>query len=187
MGLKHCDSDQGSENAPCHSESIWTKEDVLFRIGNLQVRAKQFSDACSSYKEAEKLSVARLETKDHVIVMNINHNMGNSYRAIAVSSLSSESRSAKADAVACYLESMRISQVIFGKQHLTYAESMQSLAVLHSKRNLCLAITKEEANDDSDNEVAYKAFKESLSIRRREIGGQNDLEMAFILQQLGDL
>jgi tetratricopeptide (TPR) repeat protein len=187
MRWKHRDSDQGSENAPCHSESIWTKEDVLFRIGNLQVRGGQFRDACRSYREAEKLTVARLETKDHAIVMNINHNMGNSYRAIAASSLSSESRSAKADALACYLESMRISQDIFGKQHLTYAESMQSLAVLHSTRNLCLAITKEEENEDNDDEVAYKAFKESLSIRRREIGGQNDLEMAFILQQLGDL
>ena len=187
MRWKHRDSDQGSENEPCHSESIWTKEDVLFRIGNLQVRGGRFRDACRSYREAEKLTVARLETKDHAIVMNINHNMGNSYRAIAASSLSSESRSAKADAIACYVESMRISQVIFGKQHLTYAESMQSLAVLHSTRNLCLAITKEEENEDNDDEVAYKAFKESLSIRNREIGGQNDLEIAFILQQLGDL
>jgi len=172
-------TDQNSGN------DIWTKEDVLFRIGNLQMKAGQFREAVSSYREADKLTVKRLETRDHPIQMNINHNLGNAFRAIVSSSSTNDINSAKSDAVACYSESMRISQVLFGKHHVTYAESLQALAVLHTTKNLCLAITKD--NDDNDDEIAYNSFRESLSIRKRELGTQNDLETAFILQNLGDL
>jgi tetratricopeptide (TPR) repeat protein len=175
------DADQNSGNA------IWTKEDVLFRIGNVQMKAGQFREAVSSYREADKLTVKRLETRDHPIVMNINHNMGNALRAIVSSASTNDIDSAKSDAVACYSESMRISQVLFGKHHVTYADSLQSLAVLHTTKNLCLAITKDQDSDDNDDEIAYNSFRESLSIRKRELGSQNDLEIAFILQNLGDL
>lgn len=184
------DPDTDSEDGPGDEGDEWllTKEDVLFRIGNLQVKLGRLKDAIRSYREAEELTIARLGTKNHAIVMNMNHNMGNAYRAISVSSTSKESRSAKESAVACYSESVRISHAVFGKQHVTSAESLQNLAVLHMRAgNAWLDVLNGEQGDDNGDELAYKTFKESLSIRRREKGSQNDLETAFILHRLGDL
>lgn len=178
------DGDLDSENAESmqNDDSMLTKEDILFRIGNLQVKSGRFRDAINSYKEAEELTVEKLGTKDHAIVMNILHNMGNAYRSISLSSCSESRVGAKEEAFECYTEAIRISQAFFGKQHVTSAESMQSLGVLYmNASNACLAISNEENRDTNDDEFAFKSFKESLSIRRRENGSQNDLETAFIL------
>ena len=144
-----------------HDDNMLTKEDVLFRIGNLQMKMERFRDAIKSYKKAEELTVEQLGSKDHAIVMNILHNLGNAHRAVYLSSLSSkESKSAKEDAIACYTESIRISQVFFGKQHITSAESIQDLAMLYMKaRNLCLAISNEEMNVGGDDDFAYKVSR----------------------------
>lgn len=171
-----------------NDDSMLTKEDILFRIGNLQVKSGKIRDDINSYKEAEGLTVARLGTRDHPIIMNILHNMGNSYWSISISTASNESRSAKEEAVACYSESIQISHVFFGKQHATAAESMQNLALLYmGAENACLAISTEESSDGNSDEFAYKSLKESLSIRRRENGSHNELGLAFILQHLGEL
>ena len=182
------DLDLDGEQKQNEDDGMLTKEDVLFRIGNLQMKMGKFRDAIKSYMEAEELTVSRLGSKDHAIVMNILHNLGNAHRAVSLASSSKEAISAKEDAIACYLESIRISQVSFGKQHATSAESMQDMAVLYMKaRNLCLAISHEEQNDDNDDEFAYKSFKDALAVRRKENSSQSELEMAVTLQHLGDL
>ena len=168
-------------------DDMLTKEDVLFRMGNLQMKMERYRDAIKSYKEAEALTVAQLGSKDHAIVMNILHNLGNAHRAVYLSSSSKEGLSSKDDAIACYSESIRISQVFFGKQHVTSSESIQDLAILYMKaRNICLVISTEEKNNDNDDEFAYKSFKESLSIQKND-ETPNELEIAVTLQHLGDM
>ncbi|KAL7554545.1 hypothetical protein ACHAWF_018004, partial [Thalassiosira exigua] len=184
------DADMDSEQAAPtddSDESLLTKEDILFRVGNLFVKSGRLRDAINSYKEAEELTVARLGTKDHAIVQNILHNMGNAYRTMSLYSRSRQSRSAKENALECYSESIRISQVFMGRNHVTAAESMQNLALLHMRAGNAWLDVLNNGGDDEDDELAYKSFKESLSIRRRETGSQNELEMASILHHLGQL
>ena len=149
----------------------------------------QYKNAIDSFKEAEKVTVVRLGTKDHAIVMNILFNMGQAYSSIALFSFSRESTAAKNKAILCYSESKQISQACFGKQHTSSAEVLGSLGALYAKSgNAWLEILNEEKSDDeNDDELAYKSFKQSLSIRKREKGSSNELEIASILQHLGGL
>lgn len=169
-------------------EILLTKEDVLFRIANLQAKSGQFRTAIRYFEEAEELTVSMLGTRDHAIVMNILHNMGNSYRAIALSASKMEMRAAYEKAVACYSESIRISQALYGGLHLSSADSMQNLGVLHMRAGKTwLAVFHMEDKDSNADELALKSFKESLKIRKREKGSRNELEIAFILRHMGEL
>lgn len=169
-------------------EILLTKEDVLFRIANLQAKGGQYRTAITYFEEAEELTVSRLGTKDHAIVMNILHNMGNSYRAIALSASKKEMQTAYEKAVACYSEAIRISQAFYGNQHLSSADSMQSLGVLHMRAGKTwLAIFHAEDKDSNGDELALKSFKDALKIRKREKGSRNEIEIASILHHMGDL
>jgi tetratricopeptide (TPR) repeat protein len=169
-------------------EILLTKEDVLFRIANLQAKGGQYRTAISYFEEAEELTVSRLGTRDHAIVMNILHNMGNSFRAIALSASRKEMISAYEKAVACYSEAIRISHAFYGSQHVSSAESMQNLGVLHMRAGKTwLAIFHMEDKDSTGDELALKSFKDALKIRKREKGSRNEIEIASILHHMGDL
>jgi len=169
-------------------EILLTKEDVLFRIANLQAKSGQYRTAITYFEEAEELTVSRLGTRDHAIVMNILHNMGNSYRAIALSASRKEMLTAYEKAVACYSEAIRVSQAFYGSQHLSSADSMQNLGVLHMRAGKkWLAIFHMEDKDSNGDELALKSFKDALKIRKREKGSRNEIEIASILRHMGDL
>lgn len=186
---KKASSENSNEQEDIDEEDILlTKEDVLFRIANLQAKGRQYRTAISYFEEAEELTVSRLGTRDHAIVMNILHNMGNSYRAIALSVSRKEMLSAYEKAVACYSEAIRISQAFYGSQHLTSAESMQNLGVLHMRAGKTwLGIFHMEDKDSNGDELALKSFKDALKIRKREKGSRNEIEIASILHHMGDL
>ena len=176
-------TDDGDEE-----EILLTKEDVLFRIANLQAKGRQYRTAIAYFEEAEELTVARLGTRDHAIVMNILHNMGNSYRAIALSASRKEMQTAYEKAATCYSEAIRISQAFYGNQHLSSADSMQSLGVLHMRAGKTwLSIFQMEDKDSNGDELALKSFKDALKIRKREKGSRNDIEIASILHHMGEL
>ena len=168
-------------------EILLTKEDVLFRIANLQAKSKQYRTAITYFEEAEELTVSRLGTRDHAIVMNILHNMGNSYRAIALSSSRKEMIAAYEKAVDCYSEAIRISQAFYGSQHLSSADSMQNLGVLHMRAGKTWLAIFHMEDKSSNEELALKSFKDALKIRKREKGSRNEIEIASILYHMGIL
>ncbi|EJK45649.1 hypothetical protein THAOC_35729 [Thalassiosira oceanica] len=174
------------------NESALTREDILFRMGNLQVKLGQLRPAIDSYREAEDLTVDKLGTRDHPIVMSINHNLGNAYKSVWLMSGTRTDSSGKEEAIACYQESVRISQAFYGKHHSSAAESLIGLGQLYMRNDeLWLDIqTEEDSNASEDNHLAYKFYREALSIRKREKGGngsQAQQEVGSILCSLGVL
>lgn len=174
------------------NESALTREDILFRMGNLQVKLGQLRPAIDSYREAEDLTVDKLGTRDHPIVMSISHNLGNAYKSVWLMSGTRKDGSGKEEAIACYQESVRISQAFYGKHHSSAAESLIGLGQLYMRNDeLWLDIlTEEDIRASEDNHLAYKFYREALSIRKREKGSngaQAQQEVGSILCSLGVL
>lgn len=190
VGHKFGFGDDPSERSDRIKEGdiLLTKEDVLFRIGLLQAKSGQYKDAIKSFQEAEDLTVLRLGTNDHPIVMNILLNLGNAYRSIALVSSSKNKESLRDKAITCYSEAIRISKEFFGNNHVSAADSMQNLAVLHmGTGSAWTAVLKEESLSDNSDDLAFNLFKDALDIRRNEKTSQSELDAALISYKLGEL
>ncbi|KAL3784127.1 hypothetical protein HJC23_005785 [Cyclotella cryptica] len=178
-----------SQNEPKSADMTLTKEDVLFRMGNLQAHLGLLKEAIKSFKEADDSTVERLGTKDHLILSNIKYNMGNAYRQLSLSSLTPEQKDfAKERAMACYSESIRISTTLYGNFHSSTAESIQNQGILYmGSVHPWLNIVHEEWEDEEDEDIAMDFLKESLRIRKKDKESGSNLEQASTLYFLGNL
>jgi tetratricopeptide (TPR) repeat protein len=180
---------EGSMNEIDTSDTTLTKEDVLFRLGNVQAKLGLVKEAIESYKEAELSTVKCLGTKDHIIVSNILHNLGNAYRQLSISAATPRQKdNARESSLKCYSDSIRIATTLFGPRHISLADSLHSQGLLYmGLEQPWFNVIYEEEYDEDDEEIALDCLKRSLAIRKKDKDTGNDLEVASTQYLLGNL
>ena len=175
-------------NEQTNGEIHFTREDILFRQGNNYAKRSDHNAAISCYNEAEKLTVERLGTRDHIIVSNIVHNLGQVYSEIyrdaCMSSLDEFSGDidAKIEAIKCFEEVIRISQLTHGFNHMSVSESLQHLAMIYTTKS-SLKVTSRSEEDDKKT---MECLEQSLQIRY-SLDQDKSLDAAALFHLLGVL
>eukprot|EP00956_Cyclotella_meneghiniana_P029108 scaffold69513_cov76-Cyclotella_meneghiniana.AAC.3 len=164
-----------------------SKEDILFRMGNLQAKLGLLKEAIISFQDAKESTVHQLGN-DHIIVADINYNLGNAFRQLSVSSVSpAKKESARDDAMTCYTESICISSALYGKRHISLAECIlnQGLLYMESQYSWFNVVHEERGDDEKNENLAFDFLKRSLNIRRNDKDNNDGIELAFNLYLLG--
>ena len=157
-----------------------TREDLLFRLGNLSARRGNFDSSIRCFLEARELTEARLGTSEHAIIGNILFNIGNVYKKIYHGQSDKANQKAKERAIDSFLESLRIAKMTAGSDSLAAAEVMEALASV---------LMQEEAYNtedpiSADDDGATSFLRDAVSIRKRYRSEMN-LPFAQSMQHLG--
>ena len=143
-----------------------TKEDILFRMGNLYARSNRFTEALNCYNEAKKLTVAKLCSEDHIIVANLAHNIGKVFKDIFTSSIDLIDTTGY-DAIQYFEDSVKIATKILGSNHLFVADSKYNSAIVLEKISvMCENLEKKEKHE----KMALKYLEESIQIMTSNFG-----------------
>jgi tetratricopeptide (TPR) repeat protein len=150
-----------------------TREDLLFRLGNLHAKRNQYDTAIRCFMESKHFTEERLGTSEHNIIGNILFNLGNIYKKIYSAQRDKADQKAKEKAIEAYDESLRIARLVSGPDAMAVAEVMESLAALlmedDDPENF-----PDRAHDDE--EEATKLMREAVSIRKKH---HSEMSLAF--------
>ena len=150
-----------------------TREDLLFRLGNVYAKSNQYDAAIRCFMESKLLTEERLGTSDHNIIGNILFNLGNIYKNIYAAQRDKTEQKAKERAIEAFDESLRIARLTSGPDAMSVAEVMESLAALlmddDDPQNF-----PDSAHDDE--EEATKLLREAVSIRVKH---RSEMSLAF--------
>lgn len=157
-----------------------TREDLLFRLGNLSAKRGTFDSAIRCFLEARELTESRLGTSDHAIIGNILFNLGNVYRKIYNGRSEKANQKARERAIDSFVESLRIAKMTSGPDSLAAAEVMEALASV---------LMQDEAKHPdectyTDDDGATSFLRDAVSIRNLHRSEMN-LPFAQSLHHLG--
>jgi tetratricopeptide (TPR) repeat protein len=163
-----------------HTVGGLTREDLLFRLGNLSAKRGTYDSAIRCFVEARELTEARLGTSDHAIVGNILFDLGNVYRKIYNGGSEKSSQKARERAIDSFVESLRIAKMTSGPDSLAAAEVMEALA--------SVLMQDEAANPDeytyTDDDGATSFLRDAVAIRNLHRSEMN-LPFAQSMHHLG--
>ena len=112
-----------------------TREDILFRLGNVHAKRRQYDASIRCFLEARELTEEKLGTCDHPIVGNILFNLGSVYKSIYAAQSRKADQKARERAIECFVESLQITRATTGTESLAVAEVMEALASVLSSED----------------------------------------------------
>lgn len=146
-----------------------TREDLLFRLGNISAKRGSFDSAIRCFLEARELTEERLGTCEHVIIGNVLFNLGNVYKKIYNGRSDKANQKARERAIDAFVESLRIAKLTSGPDSLAAAEVMEALA--------SVLMQDEATNPDdctyTDNDGATSFLRDAVSIRNQHRSEMN--------------
>jgi tetratricopeptide (TPR) repeat protein len=159
-----------------------TREDLLFRLGNISAKRGKFDSAIRYLLDARHQMERILGLKDHQMIGNIMFNLGNVYKNIYDAQLKKNDRRAKEKAIESFVESLRIAKSTSGPDSLAAAEVMELLALI--------LMEDESKNPEdwacADDEVARNFLRDAISVRNNCRSDMN-LSYARSVHSLGML
>jgi tetratricopeptide (TPR) repeat protein len=157
-----------------------TREDLLFRLGNISAKRGSFDSAIRCFFEARELTEDRLGTPDHAIVGNILFNLGNVYKKVHNGQSDKVNQKARERAIDSFVESLRITKLTSGPDSLAAAEVMEALAsVLMTDEG-----TNPEERNYTDDDGATSFLRDAVAIRNQHRSEMN-LPYAQSMHHLG--
>ena len=150
-----------------------TREDLLFRLGNIHAKRKKYDTAIRCFEESKQLTEERLGTSEHNIIGNILFNLGNIYKDIYAAQGEMKKQEAKEKAIEAYDESLRIAKVTSGPNAMAVAEVMESLAALLMEDDDPKNFPDRAYNEE---EEATKLLREAISIRTKN---RSEMNLSF--------
>jgi tetratricopeptide (TPR) repeat protein len=157
-----------------------TKEDLLFRLGNISAVRGSFDSAIRCFLEARELTEKRLGTKEHIIVGNLLFNLGNVYKKIYSGRSERSNQKARELAIDAFVESLRIAKVTSGPDSLAAAEVMEALASVLMQDDARSPDERTYADDDG----ATSFLRDAVAIRNQHRSEMN-LPYAQSMHHLG--
>lgn len=158
-----------------------TREDLLFRLGNISAKRKKFDSAIRCFIQARQLTEDKLGTADHPIIGNILFNLGNVYRQMNKAPTSENQLKTKNLAIDAFVESLRITKLTSGPDSLVAAEVMESLASL-----LMEDTTKVSEVSRTDDDGAINFLRDAVAIRDKH-RSEMSLQYSLSVHHLGVL